>query len=172
MFYNIFGSFLVLQLWLYIQYFVLDNCLLGDNFLCIYSCQVSVADLVLYSRFWNCAAWSRVFILVEKLQLRRLMMLLLNYFLKLRCFGKCFLISFKNCLPIFVFTRSLYGALNHITFLFLLFLSLCCSIKFKVTLKLLSYTHIHFHIRICNHVWMFVRVYVGKEVHLELSQIS
>ena len=171
MFYNIFGSFLVLQLWLYIQYFVLDNCLLGDNFLCIYSCQVSVADLVLYSRFWNCAAWSRVFILVEKLQLR-LMMLLLNYFLKLRCFGKCFLISFKNCPPTFVFTRSLYGALNHITFLFLLFLSLCCSIKFKVTLKLLSYTHIHFHIRICNHVWMFVRVYVGKEVHLELSQIS
>ena len=126
MFYNIFGSFLVLQLWLYIQYFVLENCLLGDNFLCIYSCQVSVADLVLYSRFWNCAAWSRVFILVEKLQLR-LMMLLLNYFLKLRCFGKCFLISFKNCPPTFVFTRSLYGALNHITFLFLLFHSLCCS---------------------------------------------
>ena len=80
------------------------------------------------------------------------MMLLLKSFLKLWCFGKCFLVSFKNCLPIFVFTRSLYGTLNHITFIFLLFLSICCSIKFKVTLKLLSYTHMHFHIPICIHM--------------------
>ena len=78
-----------------------------------------------------------------------LIMLLLKSFLKLRCFGKFFLLSFKNCLLIFVIKRSLFGAL---TFIFLLFLSICCSIKFKVTLTLLSYIHIHFHIHICIHM--------------------
>ena len=45
--------------------------------------------------------------------------------------------SFKNCLPIFVFTLS-YDGLNHIIFSVPV-LSVCCSLKFKATLKSLSF---------------------------------
>ena len=51
MFHNIFGGFLVLELWFCIKYFVLDNCLSGDNSLCICSYKVSVVKLVFHSRF-------------------------------------------------------------------------------------------------------------------------
>ena len=80
----------------------------------------------------------RFFILVVQLWLR-LMVLLLKILLNLWCFGKCFLISFKNCRSIFVFTCLLHGRSNHTVLLFLPFLSVCCSLKFKVALKLLLF---------------------------------
>ena len=58
-------------------------------------------ELVFYSRFSNCAVWSDFSYWWCNL---RLMILLLKIFLKLWCFRKCFLIIFKNCLPIFVYT--------------------------------------------------------------------
>ena len=39
------------------------------------------------------------------------------------CVGKCHYISLRNCFLMFVFTWALYGALNHVMFLVLLF---CC----------------------------------------------
>lgn len=57
MFRNIFGGFLVLQLWLYIQHFVLDNFHLWGNSLCIHSYKVFVVELVFQSKFSNCKAY-------------------------------------------------------------------------------------------------------------------